>query len=249
MQEACCPLRTAWEAGLALGWGTAELRLPTLNPQPTVHVQPEVGGAEAILAKASLMQARSRGSTHSPELFMISALTLALALHKLAPCLAPLGLQSWGRTEVGKHARAESAQPDNFKGPLLSAAHPSSGLFLDSKQGGGLKLCTALLLLAPHSVPAQSTTRSDRGLVGTGALPGTQARLPAAAAGLLPALEARRGETGNKWGSGVRPPQQEGIQALPCCRCQQPQAPLPYESPGLQSCLSLQRGMRGADGP
>lgn len=141
MQEACCPLRTAWEAGLALGWGTAELRPPSLNPQPTLRVQPEVGGAEEILAKASLTQPRSCGSTHCPELSMISALTFTLALQKLAPRSAPPGLQSWGRTEVGKPVRAEGTQPGNFKGPLLSAAHLSSGPSLNSKGGGGLKLC------------------------------------------------------------------------------------------------------------
>lgn len=133
--------RTAWEAGLALGWGTAELRPPSLNPQPTLRVQPKVGGAEEILAKASFMQPRSCGSTHCPELSMISALTFTLALQKLAPRSAPPGLQSWGRTEVGKPVRAEDTQPGNFKGPLLSAAHLSSGPSLNSKGGGGLKLC------------------------------------------------------------------------------------------------------------
>lgn len=178
MQEACYPLRTAWEAGLALGWGTAELRPPTLNPQPTLHMQPEVGEAEAILAKASLAQPHSCGSTHCPELFMISALTFTLTLQKLAPRSAPPGLQSWGRT-VGKPTRAEGTQPGNFKGPPLPAAHLSAGPSLDSKRGDGLKLGPPLLFLASHSVPAQSTKRSDQGLGGTGALPGIQARLPA----------------------------------------------------------------------
>lgn len=163
MQEACCPLRTAWEAGLALGWGTAELRPPTLSPQPTLRMQPEVGGAEAILAKGSLTQPHSCGSTHCPELFMISALTFTLTLPKLAPRSAPPGLQSWGRTEVGKPTRAEGTQPGNFKGPLLPAAHLSAGPSLDSKQGGGLKLGPPLLFLASHSVPAQSAVTGGWG--------------------------------------------------------------------------------------
>lgn len=146
---------------------------------------------------------------------MISALTFTLTLQKLAPRSAPPGLQSWGRT-VGKPTRAEGTQPGNFKGPLLPAAHLSAGPSLDSKRGGGLKLGPPLLFLASHSVPAQSTKRSDQGLGGTGALPGIQARLPALlqACSLHGKLAEGRQETS---GAAVcSPAAAGGVPALPC---------------------------------
>ena len=78
---------------------------------------------------------------------MISALTFTLALQKLAPRSAPPGLQSWGRTEVGKPIRAEGTQP----ALLALAAKGQPGLHPSLLTGSGPS--PAVRLVAQNSLP------------------------------------------------------------------------------------------------
>lgn len=77
-------------------------------------------------------------------------------------------------------------------------------------------------------------------LVGTGSLPSTQARLPAAVSEVcsLP-WKLKGGDRKQKWHLGGQPLWlEEGMQALALLLCRQLQAPLPQKSPRLQSCLA-----------
>lgn len=185
-QEACFPLRTAWEVRLALGWGAAE-------PRPPASSWPAPGqGAKAFLARAS-PTAHACCSAPCPERFMILAPTFTSprTTRKRAPCSTPPGQQA----------------PDRAALRASPFCCPPPRRPLPDCQGAGGLTPLPLLFLASRSAPTQAPR-----LWGwwAGDPPWPAGQTADRQRGLLCALEAGQTQSKSKVGRlGARRPQQQ----------------------------------------